>query len=89
MSLRVTRITTKGQAVIPKDLRDITGLGIGDSVSLAPEDDNVRVTRRASWARATAGLLPSSLPPIEPHMLEEMIARATDEEIYEKYGIKP
>lgn len=87
MSVGATRLTAKGQVVIPKEIRDRTGLDIGASVNLTSDEDGVHITKRSGWARSTAGCLPSSLPPIEPEELEEMAERAADEEVREKYGI--
>jgi AbrB family looped-hinge helix DNA binding protein len=41
------RMGTKGQVVIPKDLRERAGLGPGSDVSFEPVDDGV-VVRRAN-----------------------------------------
>lgn len=87
MSVRVTRVTTKGQVVIPKALRDRAGLTIGDSVSLTTNEERVHLTKRSGWARATAGCLPSSLPPIEPDAIDELAEHAANEELREKYRI--
>lgn len=86
MSAPVTRINTKGQVVIPKELRDDADLGIGDSVRLVTGTTDVHLSKRSGWAEATAGCLPSSLPPIEPEELDELAERAAIEEIREKYG---
>ncbi len=87
MPTRITRITSKGQVVIPKHFRDRTGLNIGDSLRLESHEDDIRIARRAGWARATAGCLPSSLSPIEPGTLDELAERIAVQEIREKYGI--
>lgn len=85
MSARATRITSKGQVVIPKEIRDRTGLDIGDSVSLTSGEEGIRVVKRSGWARATAGTLPSPGGPIEPEELEAVLERAKDAEIVEEY----
>lgn len=87
MSIRVTRITTKGQVVIPKEFRDRTSLDIGDSLTLISEARDVRIARRSGWAQATAGCLESSLPPLEPDELAELAEQTALLEIREKYGI--
>jgi AbrB family looped-hinge helix DNA binding protein len=87
MRTRITRLTSKGQVVIPKYLRDRTGLHIGDSLNLEDHEDNIRIAKRSGWARATAGCLPSSLPPLDPATLDELAERIAVQEIREKYGI--
>lgn len=82
---QISRITTKGQMVIPKRFRDLKGIRIGDSITLESHGDNVHVARRSGWARATAGSLPSPHGPIEPEELEEVLERTADEEIIERY----
>lgn len=87
MGVRATRITTKGQVVIPKEFRDRTGLSIGDSVSLVIGEDEVRIANRTGWAQATAGCLESSLPPLEPSELDERAEQIALDETRKKYGI--
>lgn len=45
---------TKGQVVIPKELRERAGLGPGDDVAFEPVDDGV-VVRRASKPASLRG----------------------------------
>lgn len=83
---RVTRMTTKGQVVIPKVLRDRTGLGVGDSVSLAIKEEDVHLAKRSGWAKATAGCLASPHTPFEPQALDELSEQIAVQEAREKYG---
>jgi AbrB family looped-hinge helix DNA binding protein len=87
MRTRVTRITSKGQVVIPKQFRDRTGLQIGDSLRLESHEDDIRVSKRSGWAKATAGCLPSSLAPLEPATIDELAERIAVQEVRKKYGI--
>lgn len=89
MRQRATRLTSKGQVVIPKEIRDRTGLDIGDSVSLTSNEEGVRVVKRSGWARATAGTLPSPHGPIEPEELEALLERSKDTATIEEYGDTP
>jgi AbrB family looped-hinge helix DNA binding protein len=86
MSVRATRLTSKGQVVIPKEIRDRTGLAIGDSLSLTSDEDGGRVVKRSGWARETAGCLPSRRNPIEPADLEELLEQIADRDVLNKYG---
>lgn len=81
----VTRLTSKGQMVIPKRLRDLKGIRVGDSLTIESQGENVRVTRRSGWAQATAGTLPSPYGPVEPEEVEEILERTADVEVLEKY----
>ena len=81
-----SRMTTKGQVVIPKQIRDQAGLHVGDSIRLVRDGEEVHISRRSGWARATAGSLPSTLPPLEPDELEERIERAALEESRDEWG---
>jgi AbrB family looped-hinge helix DNA binding protein len=83
-----SRMTTKGQVVIPKQIRDQVGLHVGDSLRLVREGENLHITRRSGWARATAGCLPSSLPPLEPEELDELIERAALDEARDEWGAR-
>lgn len=87
MRTRITRLTSKGQVVIPKYLRDQESLQIGDSITLLAQESDIHISRRSGWARATAGCLPSSLPPLEPATLDALAERIAVQEIREKYGI--
>jgi len=87
MGTRITKLTSKGQVVIPAQLRRQERLHIGDSVTLAAQDHDVQVSKRSGWAHATAGCLPSALPPIEPDALDEMTERLAIQETHEKYGV--
>jgi AbrB family looped-hinge helix DNA binding protein len=81
-----SRMTIKGQVVIPKEIRDQAGLHVGDSLRLEQAGNDIQITRRSGWARATAGILPSSLPPLEPEELDDLIERAAIEETHDEWG---
>jgi hypothetical protein len=54
----------------------------------AKQDEQVdHVTRQIGWALATAGCLPSSLPPIEPDALDEWMEQIALQETRKKYAI--
>lgn len=86
MRTRVTRITSKGQVVIPKEFRDLKDLHIGDSVLLASQEHDIRIDRRAGWARETAGCLAAPVPQMEPSMLDEMVDCDAIQDALEEYG---
>lgn len=52
-------ITSKGQVTIPKAIRERMGVGPHDKVNWIIEDDSVKVTRRESVVRRTAGMMKS------------------------------
>lgn len=83
---QMTRLTSKGQMVVPKRLREVQGIRVGDSLTIESEGENVRVTRRSGWARATAGTLPSPHGQIEPEELEELLEHTKHSETIEAYG---
>lgn len=86
MPTRHTRITKKGQLVIPKHLRDQNCLLIGDSVRIEDQAHAVRVVRRSGWARATAGSLASLGPLVQPEELDELAERAALQETRDQWG---
>lgn len=44
------KVMSKGQITIPKDVRDVLGVGVGDKVTFIVEGNVVRVVNAASWA---------------------------------------
>ena len=83
-----SRMTTKGQVVIPKQLRDQVGLHVGDPLRLVRDGETIQVVKRSGWARATAGSLPSSLPPLGPEELDDLVERAALDEAHEEWGVR-
>ena len=86
MKRRTTRMTTKGQVVIPKQYRDQSDLYVGDSIRLTVQREGIRIAKRSGWARATAGCLASSRPPLEPDELDELMERAALREARDEWG---
>ncbi len=85
MKSRTTRMTTKGQVVIPKRLRDLAGMDVGDSIRLTSHGDTIHIARRSGWARATAGCLTSSRPPMEPDELDDLVERVSLQEAHDEW----
>ncbi len=52
-------VTSKGQVTIPKAVRERIGIGPHDKVSWVIEEDSVKVMRRESVIRRTAGMMKS------------------------------
>lgn len=52
-------VTSKGQVTIPKAIRERIGVGPHDKVDWVIEGDCVKVTRRESVVRRTAGMMKS------------------------------
>lgn len=44
------KVMSKGQVTIPKDVRDVLGVGTGDKVTFIVEGDAVRVVNAAAYA---------------------------------------
>lgn len=82
---RTTKVTTKGQVVIPKHFRDMDDLHVGDSVSIVSDGTDIRIAKRSGWALATAGSLSTPLPPLEPDSLDELADRVAIQEAHEDY----
>lgn len=70
-------ITSKGQVTIPKPIRDRLGVGPHDRVSFIVEGDDVKIARRESVVRRTAGMLK---PPNGASFATAMEMRAAAEE---------
>lgn len=82
---RTTKITTKGQVVIPKHFRDMDDLHVGDSVSIVSDGTDICIAKRSGWARATAGSLSTPMPPLESDALDELADRVAIQEAHEEY----
>ncbi len=52
-------VTSKGQVTIPRAVRERIGVGPHDKVNWVIEGDSVKVTRRESVVRRTAGIMKS------------------------------
>ena len=44
------RVCSKGQVTIPKDIRDVLGVGDGSYITFVVEDGNVRIVKPAIYA---------------------------------------
>jgi AbrB family looped-hinge helix DNA binding protein len=70
-------VTSKGQVTIPKAIREQMGVGPHDKVTWVVEDDAVKVSRRESVVRRTAGMMKSPVG-TSYATAEEMRAAAED-----------
>jgi len=52
-----SKITSKGQVTIPKDLRDRFGLKEGEEVLMVPENEGILLKHRMDSMRSLRGLL--------------------------------
>lgn len=51
--IETTRITSKGQATIPKAVREIIGVGPGDKVSFVVCNDTVQIVNASEFAKGS------------------------------------
>jgi bifunctional DNA-binding transcriptional regulator/antitoxin component of YhaV-PrlF toxin-antitoxin module len=79
-----SRISTKGQATIPVEVRRLLGVGPPDEIGFVIDAGEVRLTRAGSVVARTAGALKSDEPPLAPEELREAAERAMAEEVVER-----
>jgi antitoxin PrlF len=68
------KVGTKGQVVLPKELRDDLGIKPGDEVIFAKADDEIRVRKagtKAEIVRSLRGLLAGPGPGLTESLMEE------------------
>lgn len=81
MRVMSSTVTSKGQVTIPKAVRQRIGIGPHDKVSWVIEGDSVKVIRRESVIRRTAGMMKS--PDGISYATAEEMRRAAEEAIVE------
>ena len=64
-----SRISTKGQATIPVEVRRLLGVGPHDEIGFVIDACEVRLTRAGSVVARTAGAFRSDKPPLAPKEL--------------------
>ena len=79
-----SRISTKGQATIPVEVRRLLGVGPHDEIGFVIDAGEVRLTRVGSVVARTAGAFKSDKPPLAPNELREAAERAMAEELVER-----
>ena len=79
-----SRISTKGQATIPVEVRRLLGVGPHDEIGFVIDADEVRLTRAGSVVARTAGAFKSDKAPLAPQELREAAERAMAEEVVER-----
>lgn len=86
--MAIAKFSTKGQLVVPKDLREAYGWGPGVAVEMVDEGDGVKLKPAKIKKRFTIddlyGILPYSGP---PKTLEDM-QRGIDEALAERWARK-
>lgn len=86
--MTAAKFSTKGQLVVPKELRDIYNWSAGTAIELVDEGDGVKIKPIAGKKRYTIddlyGMLPYSGP---PKTLEDM-QRGIDEAMTERWARK-
>lgn len=86
--MTIAKFSTKGQLVVPKELRDAYGWSMGSAVELINEGDGVKIRPARVKKRYTIddlyGILPYSGP---PKTLEDM-QRGIDEAMAERWARK-
>ena len=79
-----SRISTKGQATIPVEVRRLLGVGPHDEIGFVIDAGEVRLTRAGSVVARTAGAFKSDKPPLAPKELRAAAERAMAEEVVER-----
>ena len=79
-----SRISTKGQATIPVEVRRLLGVGPHDEIGFVIEAGEVRLARAGSVVARTAGAFKSDKPPLTPEELREAAERSIAEEVVER-----
>lgn len=86
MSSFTSRISAKGQIVIPTGVQHELSLEDGVVVNIRVDGQGAILEKQASWVEATRGALSTNHPQIEPDELEALIEATALLEMYEKYG---
>lgn len=74
-------VTRKGQVTIPAQLRRLLNIEEGDKVVFALEGSAIKVSRKTSVVRRTAGAIKSDLPNLSAEQLREAAEQAIAEEV--------
>lgn len=77
-----SRLTRKGQATIPAEMREKLDLKEGDELIWAYSDGALRVTSARCIVRRTAGIFKDQIPPLLPGNIEQRMAE--EDEALEK-----
>jgi AbrB family looped-hinge helix DNA binding protein len=80
MNEQLTVVTRKGQVTIPVDIRRALGIKEGDKVAFVVEDNQVKLTRKGSVVKQTAGALKSDIPALTPQEERDAAEQAIAEE---------
>jgi len=67
------KVTSKGQITIPKDIRDILNLDVGDKVEFILQDDRVVLRAATASVKDLKGILPKPKRKVSLDMMEEAI----------------
>jgi AbrB family looped-hinge helix DNA binding protein len=77
--MSTTRMSTKGQVIIPKDIRDASGLAPGATFTVTQRGGDIVLSPTKPFARRTieqiAGILRYDGPPVTLAEMDEGIAR--------------
>lgn len=80
--MTVTRLSTKGRVVLPKEVRDALGLSSGDKLEIDVRDGVVLLRPiRMTTVDGLLGLLPWAGPQRSEDELDRAIARSTRSEV--------
>ena len=79
-----SKISTKGQATIPVEVRRLLGVGPHDQIGFVIEDGEVRLARAGSIVARSAGAFKSDKPPLTAEELREAAERAIAAEAVER-----
>lgn len=86
MAQYTTKVSPKGQVVIPKNLQAQLQLPDGVLVELQIEESTAVLRKAPSWVERTRGALATNHPQIEPEEMEELIEAAALIEAFENHG---
>lgn len=81
-----SKISVKGQVVIPVSMQRQLNLDDGTTLELQAEDSTITLKKTPGWVEETRGSLPSNHGQIEPEQLEALIEAATLIESYQTFG---
>lgn len=82
----LSTVTTKGQVTIPVEIRRRLGVVAHDKVAFVLDDDQVRLVRKGSVVRRTAGIFKTGQACLTAEGLREAAERAIAEDVTERMG---
>ncbi|MCA9834710.1 MAG: AbrB/MazE/SpoVT family DNA-binding domain-containing protein [Thermomicrobiales bacterium] len=81
-----TKVSAKGQVVIPTSVQHQLDMEDGVTLLIKLEGEHLVLERPQSWVATTRGSLVSHHPQLDPEALEELIEATALVEAFAKYG---